>query len=58
MMHQAQEIPTTQEQTDVTRPRTPYTPPTIVRELTLETRAGSPLGLPDPLDPLGTDPTE
>ena len=30
--------------------RRPYTSPEIVHELELETRAGSPLGLPDPLD--------
>jgi hypothetical protein len=28
----------------------PYSKPEIVHELDLETRAGSPLGLPDPLD--------
>ena len=33
--------------------RKPYTKPTIVHELELETRAGSPLGMPDPMDPLG-----
>jgi hypothetical protein len=33
-----------------TKDRKPYTPPEIVHELELETRAGSPLGLPDPLD--------
>lgn len=35
------------------RPRKPYTKPEIIHELALEVRAGSPLGLPDPLDPLG-----
>jgi hypothetical protein len=30
--------------------RKPYSRPEIVHELELETRAGSPLGLPDPLD--------
>ena len=33
--------------------RKPYPPPEIVHELELETRAGSPLGLPDPLDLTG-----
>jgi hypothetical protein len=28
----------------------PYSKPEILHELELETRAGSPLGLPDPLD--------
>lgn len=32
----------------------PYTQPAVIHELRLETRAGSPLGIPDPLDPLGT----
>jgi len=35
------------------RMRKPYTPPKLILELELETRAGSPLGLPDPFDPLG-----
>jgi hypothetical protein len=30
-----------------------YNPPEIVHELELETRAGSPLGLPDPVDLTG-----
>ena len=34
-------------------PRKPYTKPKIIHELVLETRAGSPLGPPDLLDPLG-----
>jgi len=33
--------------------RKPYTKPEIIHELELETRAGSPLGMPDPFDPLG-----
>jgi|GEM_PF-3397206 len=33
--------------------RKAYTRPQIVLELTLETRAGTPLNLFDPLDPLG-----
>jgi len=38
--------------------RQPYVEPAIVHELTLETRAGSPLG-GDPLsDPLGLDPAQ
>jgi len=38
-----------------TRPETPkpYSKPEIILELELETRAGSPLGLPDPMDPFG-----
>ncbi len=37
--------------------RKPYTPPAIIHELALETRAGSPLGVPDPFgDPFGLDP--
>ncbi|MBN1537100.1 MAG: hypothetical protein JW908_10250 [Anaerolineales bacterium] len=30
--------------------RKPYLTPAIIHELELETRAGSPLGIPDPLD--------
>ncbi|GAB4529687.1 MAG: hypothetical protein Fur0018_16450 [Anaerolineales bacterium] len=33
----------------------PYEKPAIVHELELETRAGSPLGLPNPFDPTGED---
>jgi hypothetical protein len=33
----------------------PYTRPDILYELELETRAGSPLGLPDPLDLIQED---
>ena len=33
--------------------RKPYTKPEIIHELELETRAGSPLGIPDQFDPLG-----
>ena len=36
----------------------PYTKPAIVHELRLETRAGSPLGHPNAVDPLGIDPTQ
>lgn len=32
-----------------------YVKPEIICELILETRAGSPLGLPDPLDPFKLD---
>ena len=32
----------------------PYETPAIVYESDLEVRAGTPLGLPDPLDPNGT----
>ena len=36
-----------------------YAKPAIIHELKLETRAGTPLGpaIPDPLDPLGVDPS-
>jgi len=34
------------------KPSRPYTPPAIVHELELETRAGSPLS-PEGIDPLG-----
>lgn len=33
--------------------RKPYSKPEIIHELELETRAGSPLGMPDPFHPLG-----
>ncbi len=33
--------------------RKPYEEPAIVYESALEVRAGSPLGIPDPLDPTG-----
>ncbi len=33
--------------------RKPYEKPAIVHELELETRAGSPVGLPNPFDPTG-----
>lgn len=36
----------------------PYSAPQITHELELETHAGSPLGIPDPLDPAGIDPAE
>jgi hypothetical protein len=42
--------------TDPTENRATYTPPAIVHELKLETRAGSPLGLDPIVDPLGVDP--
>lgn len=35
-----------------------YRRPEIIHELKLETRAGSPLGIPNPLDPAGLDPAE
>ena len=36
--------------------RKPYTKPEIIHELELETRAGSPMMLPDPYDPYNLDP--
>lgn len=36
----------------------PYVRPSIVHELPLETRAGSPLSIPNPLDPAGLDPAD
>ena len=47
--------PRTQEQllTPSERPAI-YEAPAVILEVTLEVRAGSPLGLPDPLDLLGT----
>ena len=35
-----------------------YSRPRIVHELPLETRAGSPLSIPNPLDPAGIDPAD
>jgi len=40
----------TKEHSQPMEARKPYLTPAIVHELELETRAGSPLGLPDPLD--------
>ncbi len=34
--------------------RKPYEAPAVIYESTLEVRAGSPLGIPDPLDLTGT----
>jgi hypothetical protein len=36
-----------------TSSRRPYEPPQVVYEAQLEVRAGSPLGIPDPLDLTG-----
>jgi hypothetical protein len=47
----------TPTQTDQTDNLATYTPPAIMHELTLETRAGSPLGIDPLIDPLGVDPT-
>jgi len=33
--------------------RKPYEPPAVIYEAMLEVRAGSPLGIPDPLDLFG-----
>lgn len=41
-----------------TRTQKVYSRPCILQELTLETRAGSPLGVPNPLDPAGIDPAD
>ncbi len=46
----------TTEFTQTMEIRKPYLPPAIIHELDLETRAGSPLGLPDPLGEDITDP--
>lgn len=49
----------TQQDTQNTQkppPPKPYERPAIVHELDLETRAGSPLGIPNPLDPAGLEP--
>jgi hypothetical protein len=35
---------------DSPAPAQPYTPPLVVYEASLEVRAGSPLGIPDPLN--------
>lgn len=35
--------------------RKPYETPAITYEATLEVRAGTPLGIPDPLDLFGTE---
>ncbi|MFQ5341949.1 MAG: hypothetical protein ACE5F6_10435 [Anaerolineae bacterium] len=42
------------------RPETPksYSKPEIILELELETRAGSPLGAPNPFAPFGLEPKE
>jgi hypothetical protein len=41
---------------EASEPRKSYTKPAILHELELETRAGSPLGIPDPFeDPFGSD---
>jgi hypothetical protein len=37
-------------QIDLSTPAQPYTPPVIVYEAPLEVRAGTPLGMPDPLN--------
>jgi hypothetical protein len=34
--------------------RKPYEPPAVVYEATLDVRAGSPQGIPDPLDLFGS----
>jgi hypothetical protein len=39
----------TKELTQTMEARKPYLNPAIIHELELETRAGSPLGLPDPI---------
>jgi hypothetical protein len=46
--------PETKEIRNVAAPR-PYDPPAVVYEATLEVRAGSPVGLPDPLNLMGGD---
>lgn len=39
-------------------PKKVYRRPQILHELELETRAGTPLGIPNPLDPAGLDPSD
>ena len=48
MNPETEQVVTTQIQ------RQPYTPPAVILELDLETRAGSPLGLPDPFEQIGS----
>ena len=47
-----------ESQTGELRPgtRKPYRTPEITLELALETRAGTPLHIPDPLNPFGLEP--
>lgn len=54
-MKQMQDVPRKNE-TPQDKPRRTYCRPEIIHELELETRAGSPLGIPDPMDPFGLDP--
>ncbi len=42
-----------QAQDDIVKGKKPYDSPAVVEEIELETRAGSPLGIPNPFDPTG-----
>ena len=42
-----------QDEASQIKPRKLYSKPEIIVELEMEVRAGSPLGMPDPFDPLG-----
>ena len=54
MSHKPEHIEAEGENVEVQpKARKPYTKPEIIHELELETRAGSPLGMPDLFDPLG-----
>jgi hypothetical protein len=53
-MHEQTSIPQTSlSAQEVKNLNKVYTPPAILHELELETRAGSPLGVGDGVDPLG-----
>lgn len=56
-MQQMQDVPREDDMLQ-DRPRKAYSRPEIIHELELETRAGSPLGIPDPMDPFGLDPKD
>lgn len=39
---------------DITQQCKPYDPPAVIYEVELEVRAGSPIGIPNPMDLFGT----
>ena len=55
MMCRQERFQTAQGEASQPPARKPYTKPEIILQLALETRAGSPLSLPDPFDPFGLD---